>query len=59
MAVTVNEKAGNGLAMGINVASIFKVEGKGGSSSEQFSISRVRFSVPVVLTRKDGEESTS
>jgi len=52
VAVTVSEKSTDGLSGGISVASVFKVEGKGGSTSEQSSISRVRFSVPVILTEK-------
>jgi hypothetical protein len=53
VAVTVSEKSADGLSGGISVASVFKVEGKGGTSSEQSSISRVRFSVPVIFTRKN------
>jgi len=52
VAITVSEKSAGDLTGVISVASVFKVEGKGGKSSEQSSISRVKFSVPVILTEK-------
>jgi hypothetical protein len=51
VAVTVNEKSSGGVSGGITVASLFKAEGRKGGASEHSTISRLKFSVPVVFTR--------
>lgn len=49
VAVTVSEKAGNEVGAGILVASLFNAGGKKTADSEQSSVSRIRFCVPVVF----------
>jgi len=50
VAVTISEKTGGGISGGISVAGVFKAQGQHDGGSEHSSISRLRFSVPIVFT---------
>ena len=49
VAVTVSEKTGNEIGAGILVASLFNAGGKKLADSQQSSVSRIRFCVPIIF----------
>jgi hypothetical protein len=48
VAVTVSEKTGNEVGGGLQIAQMFSAGGKKSGESKTSSVSRIRFSVPVV-----------